>query len=110
MPTKPFNQEFLWKSAMERSGNTRTPTLKESMILPKINTVVGGTMPDGNDIHGNRVKRNLQISANYWAEVNERKAAYRDAYRYPVKEPYFAKQLEPTVGLEEYIFRKLWHQ
>jgi len=84
------------------------------MILPKINTVVGGTMPDDNDIHGNRVKRNLQISANYWAEVNERKAAYRDAYRYPVEERHL-KQFEPSepsVGLEEedYIFRKLWHQ
>jgi hypothetical protein len=86
MPTKPFNKEALWKSAMEQSGNTQTPILKEPMILPKINTILGGTMRDGNDIHGDRVERNVLNSAIYWAQVAKRKAAYRNTYKYPLEE------------------------
>lgn len=112
MPTRPFNEECLWKSAMERSGNMRKPLLKEPMVLPKINTIVGGTMPDGNNVHENRVKRNAYNSAIYWEGVKYRTAAYRDIYRYPLEEErYFAEQVQSTIGMEKarYIFRKLWH-
>jgi hypothetical protein len=112
MLLKAFNEECLWKSAMERSGNTRKPTLKQPMNLPKINTVVGGTMPDGNNIHEDRVKRNAYISAMYWEGVNRRKAIYRDRLKYPLEEErYFAEQVQSTIGMEKgrYIFRRLWH-
>ena len=112
MPTKPFNEQCLWKSAMERTGNTQTPILKEPMILPKINTIVGGTMRDGNDIHGDRVERNVFNSAIYWAQVAKRKAAYRDAYKHPLEEEYFAEQFRSTIGMEKgkYVFKKIWWQ
>ena len=109
--TKPFNEPCLWKSAMERSGNTRTPALKEPMILPKINTIIGGTMYDGTNIHEERVKRNEFKSALYWEGVEVRKAAYRDAYRYPLEEErYFAEQFRSTIGLDHgtYVFRRIW--
>jgi hypothetical protein len=97
---------------MERTGNTRTPIIKEPMILSKINTIVGGTIPDGSDIHGDRVKRNAYNSAIYWAQVNDRKTAYRDAYRYPFEEEYFAEQVRSTIGMEKgvYIFKRIWWQ
>ena len=111
--TRPFNEECLWKSTMERSGNNR-PLLNihcNEMVLPKINSIVGGTIADGNDIHGDRVKRNAHNSAIYWAEVNERKASYREKYKYPLEEEhYFSEQFQSTLGLEKgrYIFRRLW--
>lgn len=109
MPTKPFNEQCLWKSAMERAGNTKTPIIKKPMILPKINTLVGGTISDGNDIHGDRVKRNAYNSAIYWEGVNIRKTAYRDAYRYPLEEEYFAEQFRSIIGMEKgkYVFKKI---
>jgi hypothetical protein len=112
MPTRPFNEEFLWKSAMERSGNTRKPLLKEPMVLPKINTIVGGTMPDGNNIHENRVKRNAYNSAIYWEGVKYRTAAYRDNYRYPLEEEHcFAEKVKSIIGMEKgrHVFRRLWY-
>lgn len=110
--TRPFNEECLWKSAMERSGNTRIPLVKEPMILPKINTIIGGTIPDGTNIHEERVKRNASNSAIYWERVARRQAAYRDTYRYPLEEErYFAEQFRSTIGLEKgaYVFKKLWY-
>lgn len=109
--SRPFNQEALWKSAMERSGNTRSPVAKEPMILPKINTIVGGTIPDTTSVHDDRIKRNAHNSAIYWDQVAKRNAAYRDTYRYPLEEErYFAEQFQSTIGLEKgvYIFKKLW--
>ena len=110
--TRPFNEECLWKSAMERSGNTRIPVLKPPMVLPKINHIIGGTVPDGTNIHEERIKRNACNSAIYWEGVARRQAVYRDTYRYPLEEErYFAEQFRSTIGLEKgaYIFRKLWY-
>ena len=109
--SRPFNQEALWKSAMERSGNTRVPAPKEPMVLPKINSIVGGTIPDTNNIHEDRVKRNESNSAIYWERVAKRHAAYREKYQYPLEEErYFAEQFQSTIGLDKgaYVFRKLW--
>jgi hypothetical protein len=81
------------------------------MILPKINTIIGGTMYDGTNIHEERVKRNEFKSALYWEGVEVRKAAYRDAYRYPLEEErYFAEQFRSTIGLDDsaYVFRRIW--
>jgi hypothetical protein len=110
--SRPFNEEVLWKSAMERSGNTRTPTPKEPMVLPKINSLVGGTIPDTNNIHEDRIKRNASNSAIYWEQVAKRNASYREKYRYPLEEErYFAEQFRSTIGLEKgtYVFKKLWY-
>ena len=84
---------------------------KEPMILPKINTIVGGTIPDTTSVHDDRIKRNAHNSAIYWDQVAKRNAAYRDTYRYPLEEErYFAEQFQSTIGLEKgvYIFKKLW--
>ena len=109
--TRPFNEECLWKSAMERSGNTGAPAVKEPMILPKINHIIGGTIPDATSVHDDRVKRNAYNSAIYWEGVAKRQAAYRDAYRYPLEEErYFAQQFQSTIGLEKgsYVFKRIW--
>jgi len=112
MPTRPFNEECLWKSKMERTGILKKRSLEQPpMTLPIINSHTGGTKPDDNDIHGDRVKRNAYNSAVYWAGVNERKAAYRIKYKFPLDEQaYFAEQFESTLGLEKggYIFRRQW--
>jgi hypothetical protein len=44
--------------------------------------------------------------------VNIRKTAYRDAYRYPFEEEYFAEQFRSTIGMEKgkYVFKKIWWQ
>ena len=81
------------------------------MILPKINSHVGGTIPDDTNIDRDRDKRNTYTSAVYWAGVNERKAAYRQKYAYPHdEETYFAEQVKSTLGLEEgrYVFYRMW--
>ena len=110
--SRPFNEEVLWKSAMERSGNTRTPTPKEPMVLPKINSIIGGTIRDATSVHEDRVKRNASNSAIYWEQVAKRQAAYRDTYRYPLEEEhYFAEQFRSTIGMENgrYVFKRLWY-
>ena len=77
MLLKAFNEEFLWKSTMERSGNTRKPVLKEPMVLPRINTIVGGTIPERVTIDEERQYRYSAYTRNYWLGVKERQNEYR---------------------------------
>jgi len=74
---KPFNEHLLWKGAIQRS-NYPIPIRKPKMILPKINTIIGGTYDD-EDIWEDITKRYDIYSKKYWERVKKIHTEYRNS-------------------------------
>ena len=75
---RPFNEEMLWKGKIQKA-NYPEKNPKPPMDLPKINTIVGGTIKDPrappiwegiNDSY-------RSYSNDYWAGVKVRNLIYR---------------------------------
>jgi uncharacterized protein (DUF608 family) len=66
---------------MERAGQFSgpPPATKPDMVLPEINTIVGGHIKRTQPIHDELAAGYARISAEYWRGVEERKKAYRRA-------------------------------
>lgn len=75
---RPFNDHTLWRGTLQRANYPLNP-LKPSMILPKINNLVGGTIKDPSAPpiweEVNQSYRNY--SQSYWARVKGAHARYR---------------------------------
>jgi len=66
---------------MERAGkfSEPPPVAKPDMVLPEINTIIGGHIKPTQPIHDELSAGYKRISAEYWYGVNQRKKAYRRA-------------------------------
>lgn len=76
MPTKPLNEERLWRSSIQRANYPKT-VLKPQMRLPEINSLTG--KPVFCDLHKAINESYAKYSANYWYRVAIRKELYREA-------------------------------
>jgi len=75
---KPFNEHLLWKGTIQRS-NYPIPIRKPNMILPKINTLIGGTY-DNEDIWENITKGyDVVYSKPYWERIKKIHTEYRNS-------------------------------
>jgi hypothetical protein len=74
---KPFNEHLLWKGTIQRS-NYSIPIRKSNMILPKINTLLGGTYDD-EDIWRDITKRYDVYSKQYWERIKKTHTEYRNS-------------------------------
>jgi len=72
---KPFNEHLLWKGAIQRS-NYHMSICKPDMVLPKINTLLGGTYDD-EDIWEDITKKYHTYSKNYWEKIKQIHKEYR---------------------------------
>lgn len=75
---RPFNEHALWQGKIQLA-NYPSNTEKPPMILPKINTIVGGTIkdPTAPQIWEEINHSYRKYSRTYWARVKERQHAYR---------------------------------
>jgi hypothetical protein len=76
--TAPLASYYLWSSTIERSQYP-PPVAKPDMVLPEINTIVGGHIKRTQPIHDELAAGYARISAEYWRGVEERKKEYRRA-------------------------------
>ena len=78
--TLPLASYYLWSSAMERAGHFSAPppVAKPDMILPEINTIVGGHIKRAQPIHDELSASYARMSAAYWRGVEQRKRVYRE--------------------------------
>jgi len=74
--TVPLASYYLWSSTMERAQYP-PPVAKPDMVLPEINTVVGGHIKRSQPSHDELAAGYARISAEYWYGVEQRKKAYR---------------------------------
>jgi hypothetical protein len=72
---RPFNEDLLWKSKMQRS-NFPAPVAKPPMELPEVNPIIGGTVYNS-QIFEDMNKSYTAYSTEYWAGVRMRHAEYR---------------------------------
>ena len=73
--TRPFNEQILWKGAIQRANYPKT-TRKPPMNLPEINWLTGYPMNQPNHSKEMNVAY-AAYSRQYWLGVEERKQAYR---------------------------------
>ena len=76
MLLKAFNEILLWKGQIQKNQPKSTLT-QPDMILPRINTIVGGHIPERVTIDEERQYRYSVYSRNYWLGVKERQNEYR---------------------------------
>jgi hypothetical protein len=72
----PLNKQSLWKSAIEQA-NYPAPMQKLPMVLPKINTHIGGHVIEVPSIHDQMNANYQKYSAAYWQGVKRRQQLYR---------------------------------
>jgi len=75
MKTKPLNEEFLWKGAIQRANYP--PFQLPPMDLPKYNTLTGKAHPINNTIFDEICAKSAEMSRDYWAGERLRREAYR---------------------------------
>ena len=74
---RPFNEEMLWKGKIQRAQYPAA-TPKPSMDLPRINTIVGGTIKDYRKPIWEGINDSYKsYSKDYWAGVKVRNLVYR---------------------------------
>ena len=74
MQQRPFNEHLLWKGSIQLA-NYPPPVQKPDMILPKINTLLGGTYPE--DVWEQATQNYARYSRAYWQRVKRDHAIYR---------------------------------
>ena len=76
---RPFNEEMLWKGKIQKANYPEaTPKPKPPMDLPKINTIVGGTIKDPRKPIWEGINDSYKsYSSDYWAGVRVRNLIYR---------------------------------
>jgi hypothetical protein len=81
---RPFNKEVLWQGKIQRA-NYPSPHPKPQMILPEINSTIGGTItdPTAPQIWEEINQSYTKYSSFYWARVKQRQELYRDQQSYP---------------------------
>ena len=70
-----LNEKRLWKGQLQK--NHYPSLLQPPMILPKVNSLVGGSYPVKDRIHEEMCKSWEEISRNYWIGARKRMAEYR---------------------------------
>jgi hypothetical protein len=80
MKTKAFNEDFLWKGAIQ-SANWPAPVQREPMDLPKINRLTGKPHPTNDMIFDEICEKTAAMSSQYWFGERLRRAAYRERFR-----------------------------
>ena len=75
---RPFNEHALWQGRIQRA-NYPPGHLNAPMVLPKINTIVGGTIkdPSAPQIWEEITQSYTKYSRNYWANAKRRQELYR---------------------------------
>lgn len=76
--TVPLASYYLWTSTIERTQYP-PPVAKPDMVLPEINTLVGGHIKRTQPLHDELAANYARMSAEYWYGVEQRKKAYRRA-------------------------------
>jgi len=61
----------LWRSTIDRA-NYPPPLNQPPMVLPKINTIVGGHIEEFPSIHDQLIASYAKYSANYWLSLRSR--------------------------------------
>jgi len=74
MQQRPFNEHLLWKSCIERA-NYPPPVRKPNMILPRINTLIGGTYRE--ELWEGITEDYAVYSRAYWERVKKGHEIYR---------------------------------
>ncbi len=76
---RPFNEEMLWKGKIQQThSSTPSPKAKQPMDLPRINTIVGGTIKDYRKPIWEGINDSYKsYSKDYWAGVKVRNLIYR---------------------------------
>ena len=77
--TRPLNEHFLWKGAIQRANYPKS-VAKPDMILPKICSLTGREI-NPPDLHSEMNRAYAQYSYQYWLGVELRKQLYRDRNR-----------------------------
>ena len=86
---RPFNEHALWQGKIQQANYPPNP-LNPPMNLPKINSIVGGTIkdPSAPQIWEEINHSYTKYSTNYWSRVKERQQLYRtEQANYPTLPP-----------------------
>lgn len=78
----PLNKHLIWKSTIEKA-NYPQPVMKPPMVLPKINTIVGGHKEPVPSIHDQMNIDYQAYSTAYWQGVKMRQQLYRQNVNIP---------------------------
>ena len=70
-----LNENRLWKGQLQK--NHYPSLLQPPMIVPKVNSLVGGSYPIKDRIHEEMCKSWEEISRKYWIGARKRMAEYR---------------------------------
>lgn len=70
-----LNEGSLWKGQLQK--NHSPSLLQPPMMLPKVNTLVGGSYPVKDRIHEEMCNSWKEISRAYWEGARKRMAQYR---------------------------------
>ena len=81
---RPFNEHVLWQGKIQKS-NYPNPNQKPPMILPKINSIIGGTIKDpmAPPIWEEMNQSYTTYSKSYWFRVKDVHNKYRAQHNYP---------------------------
>ena len=80
MLTKPFNEEALWKSCIQKA-NYPVPKRQPEFVFPETNWLTGIVKPTRPSLSEELAYNYSKYSESYWQGVKQRQREYRKAMK-----------------------------